>query len=404
MFMPGTLKFAFLSSKKLRSLFLGLRRHTTTGLYIPELDGLRFVAIFSVYIYHVAGDVLRHTPTGISPSTSFLFRLTQQLNVGVPLFFAISGMILGLPFGRYWLQGGPKVPLKRYLLRRLTRLEPPYILALLLFFALKLLSHRGEAAQMLPHFGASIAYLHNLIYREPSTINFVAWSLEVEVQFYLLAPVLALVFAVGRNWIRRSILAAAIVISSLMAGRLGPVAHLTLAGNIQYFLAGFLLAEIFLTAPPVTNRRHLWDLASVVGWPSLAILLVYDPPAVDVALPILILLLYLGAFYGTTSSAAFANIWPAAIGGMCYTIYLLHNYIVAVVGMVTERIAQGQSFELRLLAQISLISPFILLVSIIYYKCVEQPCMRPDWPVRLKRFFLDRILGGGIPVSSNVEG
>ena len=398
------MKFGLLSSKKWHSRAQSLRRHTATGLYIPELDGLRFVAIFSVYIYHVAGDVLRHTPTGISHSTSFLFRLTQQLNVGVLLFFAISGMILGLPFARYWLQGGPRVPLKRYLLRRLTRLEPPYLLALLLFFALKVLSHRGEAAQMLPHFGASIAYLHNLIYREPSTINFVAWSLEVEVQFYLLAPVLALVFAVGQKWIRRSSLAAAIVVTSLLAGRLGPVTHLTLAGNIQYFLAGFLLAEILLTAPPATNRRHLWDLASVVAWPSLAILLVDDPVAIDVALPILILLLYLGALYGTTSSAAFANIWPATIGGMCYTIYLLHNYIVAAVGMMTEGIAHGRSFELRLLAQMFLITPIVLLVSVLYYRWIEQPCMRPDWPARVKRFLQDRIAGSGIPASSNVEG
>src|SRR5579885_2223721 len=101
----------------LRSVFLGLRRRTTSGLYIAELDGLRFVAIFSVYVYHLAGDILRHTPAGVPHSTSFLFRLTQQLSAGVPLFFAISGMILGMPFARYWLLSGPRISFKRYLLR-----------------------------------------------------------------------------------------------------------------------------------------------------------------------------------------------------------------------------------------------------------------------------------------------
>jgi peptidoglycan/LPS O-acetylase OafA/YrhL len=122
-----------------------------------------------------------------------------------------------------------------------------------------------------------------------------------------------------------------------------------------------------------------------------------------VTLPILILLLYLAAFYGIASSAAFANLWTAAIGGMCYTIYLWHNYIVAAAGMITEQVVPGRSFELRILAQVLLISPIVLLVSALYYRFIEQPCMRPDWPVRLKRFFQDRIAGGGIPVSSNVE-
>jgi peptidoglycan/LPS O-acetylase OafA/YrhL len=83
-----------------RSLLLSLRRHTSSGLYLPELDGLRFVAILSVFIYHLAGDVVRHNPTGVPEPTSYFYALTQQLNLGVPLFFAISGMILGLPFAR----------------------------------------------------------------------------------------------------------------------------------------------------------------------------------------------------------------------------------------------------------------------------------------------------------------
>ena len=39
----------------------------------------------------------------------------------------------------------------------------------------------------------------------------VAWSLEVEVQFYLLMPLLALIFLVRQSWLRRGILCAAII-------------------------------------------------------------------------------------------------------------------------------------------------------------------------------------------------
>ena len=54
----------------------------------------------------------------------------EHLRRGVELFFIISGFILGLPFAKQYLAGGKQVRLGAYFLRRLTRLEPPYILIL----------------------------------------------------------------------------------------------------------------------------------------------------------------------------------------------------------------------------------------------------------------------------------
>ncbi len=81
-----------------------------------------------------------------------------------------------------------------YLLRRVTRLEPPFILSLLLRFALIVVVFREDCRQLLPHFLASLLYLHNVIFGSLSRISPPTWSLEVEVQFYLLAPLLARVF------------------------------------------------------------------------------------------------------------------------------------------------------------------------------------------------------------------
>jgi peptidoglycan/LPS O-acetylase OafA/YrhL len=381
---------------RLRSFFLGLRRYTSSGSYVAELDGLRFAAILFVFIYHLSGDVVRHTPAGVPPPTSPFFVLTQQLSVGVALFFAISGMILGLPFARYRLQNGPKISLKRYFLRRVTRLEPPYIFAMLLLFLAKYLGGRGSIGEMLPHLGASLLYLHNLIYREISSINPVAWSLEVEVQFYILAPLLALVFAIRNAWIRRLTIAAAILAAAVwtpwqdLTFARGDSAlwirHLSLIGHIQYFLAGFLLADFFLLMPPPIYRRKYWDLASLLGWPLLAYLLIAAPEFAFASLPWIILVLYAGVFYGNYSNRAFASVWVASTGGMCYSIYLLHNYVIAALGFVTERIGQGLSFFPRLTIQMILMTPIVMLISIGFYRLIEQPCMRSDWPVRLKEF------------------
>ena len=162
------------------------------------------------------------------------------------------------------------------------------------------------------------------------------------------------------------------------------MAHLSLLGNIQYFLTGFLLAELFLLFPMAQHRNRQWDIATAVAWPTLAVLLVEWPEAVAVALPAIILLLYVAAFYGSISSGMFANLWVASIGGMCYSIYLLHNYAIAALGSVTEQIGQGLTFEVRLAIQALIMTPMVLAVCIVFYRAIEQPCMRPDWFVRAK--------------------
>lgn len=55
----------------------------------------------------------------------------------------------------------------------------------------------------------SFVYSHAFIYGDKSTINFVAWSLEIEVQFYLLMPLIANVYRISKPAYQRLVLAAA---------------------------------------------------------------------------------------------------------------------------------------------------------------------------------------------------
>jgi peptidoglycan/LPS O-acetylase OafA/YrhL len=376
------------------------RRITSSGQFIPEIDGLRFIAILSVYIYHLAGDILRHSPAAdnLALNGYWLFSVTQILNIGVPLFFVISGFILGMPFAAAHLHRQRSVPLRKYFLRRVTRLEPPYILCLVLFFVLKALAGRGTAGELLPNLFASIFYVHNLVYGAPSVINIVAWSLEIEIQFYILAPVLALVFAVSKPSVRRSLLVVLLLLATGVSVLVSPNAalRLSLLEYAQYFLAGFLLVEIHLSGGLQRPAVWLWDLVSAAGWPVLLALLVQGGGVANWAAPWLILLLYVAAFRGLAMNRFVTNVWIATIGGMCYTIYLLHNYIVAAAGMLTERVLPASPFALRLLVQFVLITPIVLALSAIYFRWVERPCMRPDWPQRLKaaftRLFLTKVL------------
>jgi peptidoglycan/LPS O-acetylase OafA/YrhL len=358
------------------------RRITSSGQFIPEVDGLRFLAIFSVFIYHLAGDVLRHTPQSIQPRQSNWFLSTTQiLNLGVPMFFIISGFILGAPFAAPFLQGKRPVSLKRYFLRRLTRLEPPYVLSMLLFFALKVAAGKGTFSELFPNLAASLLYLHGAIFGGASVINIVAWSLEIEVQFYILAPLIALVFAIRSVLTRRLLLVALILLATGVSGldSSNHAIHGSLLGYGQYFLAGFLLADFYLSGGDRRQRNSLWDVISLVGWPSLLALQVLGGNLVGFATPWILSLLYVAAYHGVAMNRFVTNLWIATCGGMCYTIYLLHNYTIASLGMLTERFGIGYPFAARLLLQFLLMTPVLLAVSGLYFRLIERPCMDPSW-------------------------
>ena len=349
---------------------------------MPEIDGLRFVAIASVVMYHLHGFVLMNR---VVPDVHDSLRAVVEHGYrGVNLFYVISGFILGLPFAAHYLKGEPVVPLRRYFLRRLTRLEPPYIINLLICFALLVLIDGASPRTLLPHLGASIVYLHNLWFGQSSTINEVAWTLEVEVQFYCLAPVLAMLFRIRSKLARRATLVWIILIVGSVQTLYwdGPArVKLTILYAIQFFLTGLLLADIYVVdwkeRPALLWR---WDLVSLLCWP---LLFMAGDLAVWVGLPFLMLAAYIGAFKGVVFNRIFRNQIITTIGGMCYTIYLFHYKLIPAVLRFSKPVHFGVGFDAYFALQILIYTPILLLVSCSYFALVERPCMGRDWPRRV---------------------
>ena len=75
-----------------------------------------------------------------------------------------SGFILGVPFASRYLLNTPRVNLKQYFLRRLTRLAPPYFISLFVCVAATMVDSNRSVNDMVPHLLASLAYIHNLIF------------------------------------------------------------------------------------------------------------------------------------------------------------------------------------------------------------------------------------------------
>jgi peptidoglycan/LPS O-acetylase OafA/YrhL len=131
------------------------------------------------------------------------------------------------------------VNLKQYFLRRVTRLEPPYFISLFVCAAIQIIRSHRAVGNIAPHLLASFAYVHNMIYGAfPGAVNGVAWSLEIEVQFYLLVPVLTLIFAVPHPMIRRALTLALMLCAGMLSNPMYPTLHLH--ASIAFYLAFFL--------------------------------------------------------------------------------------------------------------------------------------------------------------------
>ena len=378
--------FAKLSDRILRSL----SRETSSGRFIPEMDGLRFVAISMVILYHLNGYLMAKTAFygHGSAAPDWLCRSALVGFHGVELFFVISGFILALPFAAHHLSGAPAVSLRKYYLRRLTRLEPPYFVTIFLLLPLGLLVHPAPASAIIPHLAASLAYLHNVIYGDQSTVLGVAWSLEIEVQFYVLVPLLTLVFAIRDRWRRRTVLIG-LTLATLAAQTFfvphHPRVQLSILAYLQFFLVGFLLADIFLTTWKDSSRRNFyWDLVALAGWPLLFLALQFQP-LTHWAFPALVFVLYCAAFRGQWINRLICNRWITAVGGMCYSIYLIHYEVISAVGRFTKSIGARLPNPVYLTVQFALVGSVIVLICGLYFVILEKPCMQRDWPQRLWR-------------------
>jgi peptidoglycan/LPS O-acetylase OafA/YrhL len=343
-----------------RSWLDGFRRITTSGEVIPEIDGLRFIAIAAVVWCHL----------GVIAALAAGHHLVTDLGSnGVPLFFVISGFVLARPFAAQYRTGGKPVQLRRYFVRRLTRLEPPYLLSLLILLFLKMLRDPTPDPYLPKSFLASLFYAHGFMYGYPSRVSVIAWSLEVEIQFYLLMPILAGVFLIPSRWGRRAVMAGValavmwfqpIKIPSLMYPNDEHVLN-----SLQFFLAGLLLADVYVIewgnqSPALRTGAIAWgDLVWLVGWPLLAWLM---------RIPLIV-----------------------TIGGMCYSIYLLHNTVLQGVGRPIIPILPTQHTTLSMFMCTLLLVPPVLIVCGLYFRLIERPCMRPDWPRRLWKWFVARL-------------
>lgn len=167
---------------------------SSDGRYIAAADFLRVASIFLVAWYHIWQLSWLNPNFVVAGRYVNLQRLVASGYMMVDVLLVLSGFLLTLPYARARLEKRPLPSVGGFYVRRFWRIVPSYLLAILLVFFLYALP-RGKYA-------SAGAALRDLALHLTFTFNFssksyfgtplpgVLWTLAVEVQFYLICPLL----------------------------------------------------------------------------------------------------------------------------------------------------------------------------------------------------------------------
>jgi peptidoglycan/LPS O-acetylase OafA/YrhL len=310
---------------------------------INSVEYLRGIAALSVAWLHLTNTF----------ASSWVRQSGAWAGLGVECFFVISGFIIPYSLSRsgYKLRDFPN-----FMLRRIVRLEPPYVMSILLVLLLWELSaripgHMAQPSYELPQLAAHLFYLIPLTGYD--WLNIVYWSLAYEFVFYL---------AAGLSWpflARRSIwLTVAIYLAAFFLVKL-PLIFLFLIGTagVRYFLKADGLASSLGAVLVATAMLYYYlGLAvAVVGILSISILVFSSMPQLYIL---------------------------GCLGELSYSLYLIHVPAGGRVITLGKQFA-GTPFSDFLLSIIAL--AICIGFSFLYMKFIEAPAKRAAKHIKLSK-------------------
>lgn len=368
--------------------------HVTTRFQAG--DPLRAIAALSVVVFHLAtfAPLRVDPPVALGSAYGGAGKLWLSLNVGVSIFFVLSGYLLGRPFLRALLSGSELPAVRPYLVNRLLRIVPAFWVAAVLTI-LVLGTGGSSASQVAAVFGFAQAY-----HPSPFAAHIVqAWTLSVEMAFYFLLPAGAFVLARALRDRTRPGTRAAVIVGAILAVASGsillrlagshvPVVQWRLGPAIFAFAPGLLLAIVELRAGERigawSRRRPLPHALVAAGLAVFAATALAEPSqpvrgltyAVSAAFVVAAALVV--EWSGAKPWRALDNRALHWIGERSYSIYLLH---VLVISEVAARVGAGSTPGGEML-RLTLVSvPLILVASALSFRFVERPflALRRSW-------------------------
>jgi len=339
---------------------------------LDSLDGLRFIAITYVVIYHYFSRWSVSDRGYVYPYESQFNTLFTSLgHYGVQLFFVISGFVISISIRRSKSFGD-------FIVRRMARLWPSFVLCSCITWGV--LAVFDSPLQVSPlSFISSLTFIDPEVFRRIfgsqsfQWIDGAYWTLYIEVKFYLLMGFLVLVC-------RLSILSS--------------IAGLVIVGTFLYAVANLidgdaldLISKQILTFPYLAwfgigvavysfSYEKCWRMAMIALASSCVSVMVMDymrGTVNDTLALFIIFILFVSALKVAAISRFLGSKVVSRVGVASYSLYLLHQNIALAL------ISAGHAWienDYTWLIYILFVYLVIVLLSLAIYHLYESPLNR----------------------------
>ncbi len=328
-----------------------------TAKNIPVINCLRGIAASMVCFFHFVSPGYIHNADLVQ-----IFRIGKA---GVFIFFVISGVVIPLSMirGGYGYRNWGK-----FMLKRLARIEPPYLACIvlaLIYFQLRTLVPTSADVDQMPatrdlllHVGYLVPFFHG------RWALGIFWTLSVEFQYYILLSLLLPLLLTGIKAYRYCFYLIFLFSPFLLPDyKFFPV-------HAPFFLIGILYT--FWQTNIIESRECF-----IVTLLCLTVAVMVAPISYAIAALFTILVInFLPAF--TNSALNF-------LGKISYSLYLLHPITgKAFINVLSHTFNAGYQIVILVIAGyiISVISAYV------FYKIVEKPAQRLSGKIKYYRTFI----------------
>lgn len=360
---------------------------------IRSIDGLRSLALLLVFGFHTwefAGQ----------PRIPVVTDVLAQ-NTRPDFFVVLTGFVLFLPFARNPHRVDSLEPVG-YLRRRLRRIVLPYYAALLIAVLMPqvlvlLVRLSGSEANWQPwgsagNWATHLTFTHLFFPEYWTGLNGSLWTMGLEMQIYLLFPLLLVLYARYGDRVLVGAFAVGLVYrlvaGSIVAGQGFPNEFLvgaTVLGRMPEVLAGMLAAGFMVRWRGRMGRPGVLLLGVLV---VLGYLIAVSPLAElhrfgvrEVALGLAFGSLVLLAVTSRHLEGIFAAKPAAWLGFRAYSLFLVHQPVAWYVSEFLTKVLGVQPGVLKLLLLWSVGAVAVLIVGVGLFLAVEKPCMA--WAKRM---------------------
>jgi exopolysaccharide production protein ExoZ len=338
----------------------------TAGVNVRAMEGMRGVAVLLVFVTHYCS----FSEPWQGSASPWLVQLAHLLhtvgNVGVDLFFVLSGYVI------YKSLVMRRQAFGDFMARRVQRIYPAFLVVFAIYLALSFLA--PDAANLPPtgrgpYLLANLLMLPGIFPIKP--LFAVAWTLSYEMFFYLAVPLLVSVFhrfhwAGGRRVAAICACGAAIVVWCVMSG--APYIRMVM------FIAGMLLHEAMV------SRRASAPGGIAAGAATAIVLFAGARSDIGLFKPALLFaglfVLCLDCFRRPSGALGRLFGWTPLrwLGNMSYSYYLLHGLFLRAVFVALAHVAppggQGAPFFFGMMAPALVVT---VIGSALLFLAIERP-------------------------------